>query len=139
MVAAGKPPTDSTTMKEDEASRSTIGAIVLDEAATVEDSEAKEYGDEVDDDEEERSEEEVRSAEEEKEAKLLSNYAKAHIPKLPLAEANFMMKQLSDDYQAFMRRALLIGLEWGGGSMGIGRTPNELARLSEATTRPNFL
>mmetsp|Transcript_34261 Transcript_34261/g.63054 ORF Transcript_34261/g.63054 Transcript_34261/m.63054 type:complete len:1066 (+) Transcript_34261:238-3435(+) len=132
VVAAGKPPTDSTTMKEDEASRSTIGAIVLDEAATVEDSEAKEYGDE--DDEEERSEEEVRSAEEEKEAKrakLLSNYAKARIPKPPLAEANFMMKQLSDDDQAFMRRALLIGLERGGGSMGIGRTPNELARLAK--------
>ena len=52
----------------------------------------------------------------------------ARIPKPPLAEANFLMRRLSDDDRAFMRRALLIGIERGG---PIGRTPDELKRLAE--------
>jgi len=50
------------------------------------------------------------------------------IPKPPLAEANFLMKTLSDDDQAFMRKALLLGLENGG---AMGRSPNELERLTK--------
>ncbi len=107
----------------DEACRSTIGAIVLDEDATIED--AFETGDENDDDDE--GGEEVVSTDL-KRARLLADYAKARIPKPPLAEANFVMKSLSDDDRAFMRRALLIGLERGG---IVGRTPNELLRLAK--------
>jgi small ligand-binding sensory domain FIST len=124
---------------DDQASRSTIGAIVLDEAATVEESEAEEGGydnDDKDDDDgsmnvdnddggDGMSEMEKRAA---KRTRLMADYAKARIPKPPLAEANFVMKKLSDDDQAFMRRALLIGLERGGN--GVGRTPGELARLA---------
>ena len=54
-------------------------------------------------------------------------YAKAQIPKPVLAEANFLMRTLSDDDQAFMRRQLLVGLEQGG---NVGRTASELARLA---------
>ncbi|KAL9187355.1 hypothetical protein ACHAXT_001458 [Thalassiosira profunda] len=122
VVAAGRGGPGATA-DEDEASRSTIGAIVLDEAATVEEEEAEEFGEE----EEELPEDEKEA----KRAQLLADYAKARIPKPPLAEANFVMKALSDDDQAFMRRALLIGLEEGSGAMGIGRSPNELARLSK--------
>ena len=61
-------------------------------------------------------------------ARMSANYAKARIPKPVLAEANFVMKTLSDDDQAFMRKALLIGLERAG---ALGRTPSELARLAE--------
>ena len=118
VVAAGQQ-SAGMTEAEDEASRSTIGAIVLDEVATVEDDEAAN-----------ENEEEIELPEDEKEAKrakLLADYAKARIPKPPLAEANFLMKRLSDDDQAFMRRALLIGLERGGSP----NTPNELARLAK--------
>ncbi|KAL7541300.1 hypothetical protein ACHAXR_010793 [Thalassiosira sp. AJA248-18] len=128
VVAAGKA---GTTAKEDEVSRSTIGAIVLDEAATIEGEEAAEFeGGGVEDDDQEEEEVVPEDEKEAKRAKLLADYAKARIPKPPLAEANFIMKVLSDDDQAFMRRALLIGLERGGGSM-VGRTPNELARLAK--------
>jgi hypothetical protein len=61
-------------------------------------------------------------------AKLMAEYAKARIPKPPLAEVNFVMKALSDDDQALMHGALLIRLERGG---GVGSTPNELARLAK--------
>ncbi len=61
-------------------------------------------------------------------AKLMAEYAKAHISKPPLAEANFVMKALSDDDQALMRGALLIGLERRG---GVGSTPKKLARLAK--------
>jgi indole-3-glycerol phosphate synthase len=53
-----------------------------------------------------------------KRLKLVAEYAKACIPKPPLAEANFIMKRLSDDDQSFMRKTLLIGLERGGSSGG---------------------
>jgi len=82
--------------------------------------------------EEEEDEDEDDEPMDEKEAKrasLAAEYAKSRIPKPPLAEANFVMRRLSDDDQAFMRRALLIGLERGGSL--VGRTPNELARLAK--------
>lgn len=125
VVSAGQQsPGGATTEAEDEAIRSTIGAIVLDEAATVEDDEATEF------DQEEEVKEEISDDDlEAKRNKLLDTYAKARIPKPPLAEANFLMKNLSDDDQAFMRRALLIGLERGNGL--VGSTPNELARLAK--------
>lgn len=130
VVAAGRS-TPGMSDLEDEASRSTIGAIVLDETATVEDAEGEE--DYTSEEEEEEDEDESDLTAEEKKdlkrAKLLADYAKARIPKPPLAEANFVMKALSDDDQAFMRSALLIGLERGGGS--VGNTPNELARLAK--------
>ena len=142
--------------EEDQASRSTISAIVLDEAATVEEDEAEDEDDDDDgsgkdpivvvndDDMNAMSEAQKREA---KRARLLADYAKARIPKPPLAEANFVMKRLSDDDQAYMRRALLIGLERGGkeaddddddddggGNNNMsnvsGRSPNELARLA---------
>ena len=124
VVAAGQTSPGITTELEDEASRSTIGAIVLDEAATLEDDEAVEFGQE--DEEEEMGPDEK----EDKREELMAQYAKARIPKPPLAEANFLMKTLSDDDQAFMRRALLIGLERGGGGV-VPSTPNELARLAK--------
>ncbi|EJK47995.1 hypothetical protein THAOC_33249, partial [Thalassiosira oceanica] len=108
---------------ENEAAKSTIGAIVLDEGATIEQAEEEEKLDN-DGEEEEEIDEDDREA---KRARLLDEYAKARIPKPPLAEANFVMKTLSDDDQAFMRRALLIGLERGG---SVGRSPSELNRLA---------
>ena len=54
---------------------------------------------------------------------------RAGIPRPPLAEANHLLKNvLSDDDASFMRRSLLIGVERGG---ALGRTPNELERLSK--------
>ena len=111
--------------QEDEANRSTIGAIVLDEAATEEVEEAEM----MEEDEEEEEDDEPMDEKEAKKARLVAEYAKSRIPKPPLAEANFVMRRLSDDDQAFMRRALLIGLERGGSL--VGRTPNELARLAK--------
>ena len=108
--------------EEDEAARSTIGAIVLDEAATAEEEQMMEEEDDDEDDE-------PMDEKEAKRARLAAEYAKSRIPKPPLAEANFVMRRLSDDDQAFMRRALLIGLERGGSL--VGRTPNELARLAK--------
>lgn len=113
----------SSSAEEDEAGRSTIGAIVLDEAATAEEEQMMEDEEDEDDDDEPMDEKEA------KRARLAAEYAKSRIPKPPLAEANFVMRRLSDDDQAFMRRALLIGLERGGSL--IGRTPNELARLAK--------
>eukprot|EP00956_Cyclotella_meneghiniana_P039161 scaffold166848_cov76-Cyclotella_meneghiniana.AAC.3 len=107
---------------EDEGRRSTISAIVLDEAATsaVDEETDNEEMDNENNDTESMDEKEL------KRAQMAQNYAKARIPKPPLAEANFLMKRLSDDDQAFMRRALLIGLERGN----LINTPNELARLA---------
>ena len=91
---------------------STIGAIVLDESV---------------DEEESESDEEERVAEDAK-ALAAAEYAKARIPKPVLAEANFLMKTLSDDERMYMRKALLVGLERGG---CMGRSPDELIRLAE--------
>lgn len=107
----------------DEGSRSTISAIVLDEAATALEEETEQEDEEEDDDDRLES----LDDKELKRAKMAQDYAKARIPKPPLAEANFLMRRLSDDDQAFMRRALLIGLERGN----LNRTPNELTRLAK--------
>ncbi|KAL7435292.1 hypothetical protein ACHAXM_004624 [Skeletonema potamos] len=116
----------STSTEEDEAARSTIGAIMLDEAATAE---VEMLEGEEEEEEEVGKEDEAMDEKEAKKARLAAEYAKSRIPKPPLAEANFIMRRLSDDDQAFMRRALLIGLERGGSL--VGRTPNELARLAK--------
>jgi len=120
VVAAGASTPNSIA---DEGSRSTISAIVLDEAATAQEEE------ETDEEGEEEENDALESLDEKelKRAKMAQDYAKARIPKPPLAEANFLMRRLSDDDQAFMRRALLIGLERGN----LNRTPNELARLAK--------
>ncbi len=103
---------------------STIGAIQLDEFATKQLEEEMDGEDEEEDDDDDGSENDA-----EKRKKFnAAQYAKAIIPKPVLAEANYIMKTLSDDDQAFMRKSLLIGLERGG---GISKTPNELLRLAE--------
>lgn len=103
---------------------STIGAIMLDEEATKEDAEAAEV---LKDgaDEDEGDEDDLLDAK----AKAKAAYAKAAIPKPVLAEANYLMKGLSDDDQTFMRKTILVGLERGGSS--VGRSPNELLRLAK--------
>lgn len=102
---------------------STVNAIVLDEAATQE---ANEFEDAIDDDDNDDDDDEGNS--QDRNAIMAAAYAKAAIPKPPLAECNFVMRTLSDDDQAFMRKAILVGLERGG---SLGRTPNELARLAD--------
>eukprot|EP00980_Cylindrotheca_fusiformis_P012196 scaffold2962_cov126-Cylindrotheca_fusiformis.AAC.12 len=99
----------------------TIQAIALDEAATQLVREAEEMAE--DEEEDEKNEESM-----DKKTSLAAAYAKARIPKPILAEANFLMRTLSDDDQSFMRKALLVGIERGG---SVGRTPSELARLAE--------
>ncbi len=105
---------------------STIGTIQLDEAATellkaaeeeTEDSEV------VDEDEEE----DLESIEDVKK-RMAAAYAKAAIPKPVLAECNYLMKTLSDDDQAYMRKYILVGIERGG---VMGKSPSELIRLSQ--------
>lgn len=122
VVAAGNAGSGKPGSLEEEGNRSTISAIVLDEVATA-------ALDEEEEDEEDLEEEDLQSLDEKelKRAKMAQDYAKARIPKPPLAEANFLMRRLSDDDQAFMRRALLIGLERGN----LINTPNELARLAK--------
>jgi indole-3-glycerol phosphate synthase len=102
---------------------STINAIVLDEAATeaLKDAEEQEEVEEADEEDEKEMDAKARQAQ---------AYAKARIPKPVLAEANFLMRTLSDDDQAFMRRTLLIGLEQQQGPM-TARTVSELLRLAE--------
>jgi indole-3-glycerol phosphate synthase len=100
----------------------TIKAIMLDEAATEEANAALEGLEEAE------QEDDGKEGAQDKNAIAAAAYAKAAIPKPPLAEANFVMRALSDDDQSSMRKAILIGLERGG---SMGRTPNELARLAE--------
>ncbi|CAJ1947795.1 unnamed protein product [Cylindrotheca closterium] len=104
----------------------TIQAIALDESAT--ELLQEEEDDQEEEEEEEEEVDESTMSNEERKAKMAAAYAKARIPKPILAEANFLMKTLSDDDQSFMRRALLVGLERGG---SLGRSPSELARLAE--------
>jgi len=104
---------------------STIFAVALDETATeimraAEELEEDNKEVEDDDDEDERNKTMA--------AKISAAYAKARIPKPVLAEANFVMKTLSDDDQTFMRKYILVGLERSG---ALGRTPSELTRLAE--------
>lgn len=98
---------------------STIQAIVLDKVAT--DALNEEELDEVEDNDEEAPPLDKKEA-------MAQLYAKAQIPKPVLAEANFIMRTLSDDDQAFMRRQLLVGLEQGG---SVGRSASELERLAK--------
>lgn len=100
----------------------TIQAIVLDETATEMERESRV----TEGDEEEEEEEDEDIANQDKKTQMAAAYAKASVPKPCLAEANFLMRTLSDDDQSFMRRALLVGLERGG---SVGRTPSALARL----------
>jgi len=102
---------------------STINAIQLDEVAT-EQLNADMDGNDVDEEDEESSLEENMNAKE----IAAAAYAKAAIPKPVLAEANFLMKTLSDDEQSFMSKSLLVGLERSG---GMAKTPNELLRLAQ--------
>ena len=104
---------------------STISAVALDETATdimraAEEVEEDEDEDEDDDDDEERYDTMA--------AKMAALYANARVPKPVLAEANFVMKTLSDDDQAFMAKFILVGLERSG---SLGRTRSELVRLAE--------
>lgn len=90
-------------------SESTIQAIVLDQDAT----QALEDQQDVQEDEDEEDAEVALG----KKEQMQKAYAKATIPKPVLAEANFLMKLLSDDDQAFMRKQLLIGLERTGSTL----------------------
>jgi small ligand-binding sensory domain FIST len=78
--------------------------------------------------EQELEEEESEEAPSDLKSKMAQEYQKARIPKPVLAEANFVMKALSDDDQAFMRKTILVGIERAG---SIARTPSELPRLAE--------
>ncbi len=106
-------------------SESTIAAVQLDELATKQLSEMDD--DDSDDEEEEDNDEEENNADSKRKFNAAA-YAKAIIPKPVLAEANYVMRALSDDDQAFMRKSLLVGLERSG---GIANSPNELLRLAE--------
>lgn len=101
---------------------STISAVALDETATEIVRAAEELEEDNEEDEDENEIEKTVAA------KMADAYAKARIPKPVLAEANFVMKTLSDDDQSFMRKYILVGLERSG---ALGRTPSELARLAE--------
>jgi len=106
---------------------STITAIQLDEVATEQlnaDMDVVDGDDDDDDDDTESSAEEEMDTKQ----KAAAAYAKAVIPKPVLAEANFLMKTLSDDEQSFMRKSLLVGLERSGGT---AKTANELIRLAQ--------
>lgn len=96
---------------------STVQVIVLDETAT--EAATSEEEDHDEEEEEETEPLDVRAAQ-------AQAYAKARIPKPALAEANFIMRTLSDDDQAFMRRQLLVGLEEQGKSL----TASDLLRLA---------
>jgi len=101
--------------------QSTIGSIQLDEVETEKLNAAEE--DDYEDDDDESTEEEM-----DVKKKMAAAYQKAAIPKPVLAEANYLMKTLSDDDQAFMRKFLLVGLERSG---GVGKSPSEILRLKE--------
>ena len=118
---------------------STISSIVLDELATT-----ATTNDETDDNDERMNSSssssvmtESQKQREVKRSQLIADYAKARIPKPPLAEAHFIMKRLSDDDQSFMRKTLLIGLERGSsnnsGNIGSGQmlNTNELEQLAQ--------
>jgi indole-3-glycerol phosphate synthase len=98
-----------------------VEIIVIDQTAT----EALKL--EKDEDEEDEEEEEEETPVDAR-AAMAQLYAKAQVPKPVLAEANFLMRTLSDDDQAFMRRQLLVGLDQGG---ALGQTASDLARLAE--------
>ena len=105
--------------------KSTISAIALDETAT----ELLKLAEEEEDDDDHGGDDEDN---EKKASKLAAAYAKARIPKPVLAEANFVMKTLSDDDEVFMRKTILIGVERNGSP---GGSSSELDRLAEGKNR----
>ena len=107
---------------------STIQIIVLDEQAT----QALQL-------EEEQNEDDENVEPLDAKAQAQQAYAKAGIPKPALAEANFVMRTLSDDDQAFMRRQLLVGLEQGKSLTVSGKLLNRLAFPSLSTQHRNPL
>jgi small ligand-binding sensory domain FIST len=102
---------------------STIQVIVLDQDATNEllPVELEQQNENSNDplsklqneqDEDEDDDVPIKEDDKERRKRLMAEaYAKAAIPKPTLAEANFIMRALSDDEQAFMRKAILVGLE----------------------------
>ena len=112
---------------------STIQVIVLDETATENALvEEEEKDDDDDDDHDDHDDAQNDEASMDASTRAAQRYAKARIPKPVLAEANFLMRTLSDDDQSFMRRQLLIGLETKSplSSSSPPRTASELVRLA---------
>jgi indole-3-glycerol phosphate synthase len=111
---------------------STIAAIQLDEAATqLEDQSNNDYDNddnEEDDDDDDNDDDDNDDEDVKKKKQIAQAYAKASIPKPVLAEANYLMKTLSDDDRAFMSRALLVGLERGA---AMAQSPSQLVRLAQ--------
>jgi len=124
MIAKGAKPVGGV-YKVVKGEASTISAVALDEAASELARAAEELEEEEEEEEDEDFGDDVRRT---RAAKMTAAYAKARIPKPVLAEANFVMKTLSDDDQAFMRKYILVGLERPGAA---GSTPSELGRLAE--------
>ena len=126
---------------------STISTIALDEAATErvraveEQQQQQQMEDDNDDDNDDNDNDVDTNTRQRAKAQLQQAYAKARIPKPVLAEANFLMKTLSDDDQAFMKKTLLVGLERpnthtgaaaaAAAAGGIGQSPSELVRLAQ--------
>ena len=124
MVAQGAKPVLGGVYRVVAGTNSTINAIQLDELATEQlEGEESDFGD--DEDEEDNGDDDEADAKKKFNA---AAYAKAIIPKPILAEANYVMKSLSDDDQAFMRSSLLVGIERNG---NVAQTPNQLMNLAE--------
>ena len=113
----------------------TIGAVVLDEEATREDDEAEgasgenlELGDDGESLDEDGGEDSGGDDAGANASARAAAYVKATVPKPVLAEANYLMRSLSDEDSTFMKKALLVGLERGGPAGG--RAPGDLSRLA---------
>lgn len=131
MVAQGSKPVGGI-YRVLQASGSTIKSIVLDETASDLERQSREAeeGEKNDDDDDDEDDSAKQGS---SKAQLAAAYAKASIPKPVLAEANFLMKTLSDDDQAFMKKTILVGLERDGSA---GCKPSELARLRSGQGHP---
>ena len=108
---------------------STISVVALDETATELVRQDEENDDGDDDNGVDYDEVGIGDEKAKKSFELSAAYAKARIPKPILAEANFVMKTLSDDDQAFMRKTLLVGIE--NSSSPPSRMTGEISRLTE--------
>ena len=110
---------------------STLRVIQMDETATEQLKQAKglDYDRMEDVSEDNDSSSSTSSTTTNNKDQRMAAYAKASIPKPVLAEANFLLKTLSDDDQVFMKKVLLIGFERSSG--WIPNSPNELIRLQE--------
>eukprot|EP00529_Nitzschia_sp_RCC80_P002944 CAMPEP_0113454684 /NCGR_PEP_ID=MMETSP0014_2-20120614/7989_1 /TAXON_ID=2857 /ORGANISM="Nitzschia sp." /LENGTH=1078 /DNA_ID=CAMNT_0000346095 /DNA_START=45 /DNA_END=3281 /DNA_ORIENTATION=- /assembly_acc=CAM_ASM_000159 len=107
---------------------STISTVALDETATELIKQAEEEDGYDIDDADDGDDDEIDLSAGDRKAQMAALYAKARIPKPVLAEANFIMRTLSDDDQAFMAKTLLVGIERCG---ALGRSNSELSRLAE--------